>query len=202
MTADFPPSTFASTMPTRTAVERVAGLSDWDLTMLVRAAEAAIAEGRANWTRSPGQSALEKFFRGVMLAPHRDLFVARLDGRVVGALQLVQPPPLSETGPYSGELTSFFIAPTARGHGLARALIEIAEERARALSLKLLDVSVRADREAAQSLIRSLGYKRWALKSHYAYAGGGFIAGAFFTKDLDDPAGLSDEDEDADEGRV
>ncbi|MBK5910276.1 hypothetical protein CCR85_02055 [Rhodothalassium salexigens] len=182
-------------MMVHTAVTRVTALEDHELGDLVKAAEAAIDEGGANWTRSPGQAPLEKYFRGVMLAPHRDLFVARLNGRVRGGLQLIQPPPLSETGPSSGEIASFFVAPDARGFGLARGLIDAAEARARDLDLKVLDLSIRADREAAQSLVRAKGFHRWAVKSHYAHVDGRFVAGAYFSKDLDDPDGLSDEDE-------
>ena len=36
--------------------------------------------------------ALETYFRGVLLVPERELFLARLDGLVVGSAHLVRPP--------------------------------------------------------------------------------------------------------------
>jgi hypothetical protein len=36
--------------------------------------------------------ALETYFRGVLLVPERELFLARLDGHVVGSAHLVRPP--------------------------------------------------------------------------------------------------------------
>ncbi len=50
------------------------------------------------------------------------LFVARLDGVIVGAAQLVRPPRNNEAQAFAATLMHAFIAPYARGHGLARLL--------------------------------------------------------------------------------
>ncbi|MGF1605067.1 MAG: GNAT family N-acetyltransferase [Rhodothalassiaceae bacterium] len=167
-----------------TCVEPVTRLSSQELAQLVEATEQAIADKATNWTRSPGKSPLESFWKGILLAPHRDLFVARFEKRVVGALQLIRPGPLAETGAFSGELAGFFVAPHARGHSLARRLIEAGEARARGYGLKTLDFSIRADRQAALGLAAALGFQRWAVKSHFAFVDGRFVAGYFFTKEL------------------
>jgi hypothetical protein len=74
----------------------------------------------------PSRTVLERYWRGVLLMPQRDLFVARLDGAVVGSSQLLRPPPNNEAQAHSAQITSFFIAPGARGFGLARGLIRLA----------------------------------------------------------------------------
>lgn len=172
--------------PVETDVRAATELTATELAELTSATEAAIADNRANWTRSPGRDALENFWKGILLAPHRDLFVARLDREIVGAIQLIRPRTLAETGPFSAELATFFVAPHARGYSLARRLIEAAEERARSEHLKTLDFAIRADRQAANGLAQTLGFRRWAVKSHFAYVDGRFVPGYFYTKTLDD----------------
>ena len=50
------------------------------------------------------------------------LYVGRLDGTIVGSAQLVRPPRNNEAQAFSATLMHSFIAPYARGHGLARLL--------------------------------------------------------------------------------
>ena len=59
-------------------VERVPELPDDDLQALCEAADAAILEGGGfGWVKSPGRLSLERYFRGVLLVPERELFAAR-----------------------------------------------------------------------------------------------------------------------------
>ena len=74
-------------------VERVTEFTDDDLHALCEATDAAIIDGGGfGWVNPPGRRALESYFRGVLLVPERELFVARLDGTVVGSAHLVRPP--------------------------------------------------------------------------------------------------------------
>ena len=67
------------------AVERVTELHEDDLNALCEATNAAILDGGGfGWISPPGQAALERYFRGVMLVPERELFVARADGVITG----------------------------------------------------------------------------------------------------------------------
>ena len=52
-----------------------------------------------------------------------------------------------------------YIAPYARGHGLARMLTPSVEERARELGYHVLNLDVRETQEAAIRLYESLGYR-------------------------------------------
>ena len=70
-------------------VEMIDRLSDVEIAELVEAAETAIVDGGGfGWLKPPPQGVLERFWRGVLLVPERDLFIGRLDGRVVGSAQL------------------------------------------------------------------------------------------------------------------
>jgi hypothetical protein len=64
-----------STSPERQAVvtaERLTELSDDDLAVLCEAADAAIIDGGGfGWLAPPGRTAMERYFRGVLLVPER-----------------------------------------------------------------------------------------------------------------------------------
>ena len=116
------------------AVERANTFTDDDLAALCEAADAAIIDGGGfGWVTPPGRLALERYFRGLLLVPERELFVCRLDGVLVGSVQLVRPPRNNEAQAFAATLTHSFIAPYARGHGLAKMMTLRAEDGARAL---------------------------------------------------------------------
>lgn len=157
-----------------------------DLEDLCKATVEAVVDGQGfNWIKPPAMSTLQAYWRGVLLIPDRTLFVARLSGELVGTLQLIRPPSNNESGAFSVEVGTFFVAPWARGHGLARSLLADAEARARAEGFKCLEVSVRADREAAVTLAEASGFKRWATKERYALIDGKYLPGHFYVKYLD-----------------
>lgn len=165
------------------SVDRSSELSDDDLASLCEAADAAIIEGGGfGWINPPGRQALERYFRGVLLVPERELFIARLNGVPVGSAQLVRPPRNNEAQAFSAVLMHSFIAPYARGHGLARLLTLRVEEGARALGYLTLNLDVRESQEVAIRLYRSLGYIEWGSHPVYARVRGQTIQGLFFYK--------------------
>ena len=175
MTADAPAHSLA--------VERANELPDDDMAALCESADAGILDGGGfGWIRSPGRLALERYFRGILLVPERELFVARLDGEIVGSAQLVRPPRNNEAQAFAATLTHAFIAPYARGHGLARLLTTTVEDGARALGYQVLNLDVRETQDAAIRLYEALGYERWARHPAYARVGGRTVAGVYFFK--------------------
>ncbi len=167
------------------AVERATALPDDDLLALCEAADAAIIEGGGfGWVHPPGRGALESYFRGVLLMPERLLFVTRLDGIIVGSAQLVRPPRNNEAQAFAAHLMHSFIAPYARGHGLARMLTRRVEDAARALGFHILNLDVRETQAPAIRMYESLGYQRWGVHPAYARVDGRVIQGLFFTKRL------------------
>jgi ribosomal protein S18 acetylase RimI-like enzyme len=167
------------------AVERIERLHDDDLNALCEAANAAILDGGGfGWVNPPGQEALERYFRGVVLVPERELFVGRADGVITGSAQLVRPPRNNEAQSFAGALMHSFVAPFARGQGLARLMMLRMEDRARAQGVRVLNLDVRETQEAAIALYESLGYVRWGIHPEYARVRGQIIRGFFYTKAL------------------
>jgi RimJ/RimL family protein N-acetyltransferase len=164
-------------------VDRLTTIADDDLQALCEAADAAIIDGGGfGWLRPPGRAALEQFFRGVVMVPERELFVGRMDSVIYGAAQLVRPPRNNEAQAFGATLAHNFVAPYARGHGLARLIIERVEDRARALGYQVLNLDVRETQEAAIALYEAIGFTRWGTHPAYARTDGQTIAGHFYYK--------------------
>ena len=170
----------------KTEIERLTEYRKGDIESICEATEQAIVDGLGfDWVRTPARQVLESYWRGVLLVPGRALFVARLDGTIVGTTQLVLPSSNNEAGAFNATITSFFVAPYARGHGLARGLLDRVESYARREGFKMLSLDVRETQHAAISLYENAGFVRWGTKRRYALDKGGYIAGHFYTKDLE-----------------
>lgn len=182
------------TRPHSIAVERLTEFTDDELHALCEATDAAVLEGGGfGWVNPQGRQALERYFSGVLLVPERELFVGRLDGVIVGSAQLVRPPRNNEAQAFAATLMHAFIAPYARGHGVARAMTRRVEERARALGYHVLNLDVRETQEPAIRLYESLGYTRWGMHPAYARVRGKTICGYFYFKLLNGKATTADE---------
>jgi ribosomal protein S18 acetylase RimI-like enzyme len=169
----------------RISVERLAKFEGTDLADLCDATETAIlAGGGFGWLKPPPRTNLERYWQGVLLVPERKLFVGRLDGTIAGSAQLVRPPRNNEAQAATATLTTNFVAPWARGHGLARALTVAVEEAARADGFHFLALDVRASQEAAIRLYESLGFERWGENPNYALVEGKPVAGYYYSKKL------------------
>jgi ribosomal protein S18 acetylase RimI-like enzyme len=177
-------STIVHTAP-ELFVERILEFTDDDLHSLCEATDAAIIDGGGfGWVSPPGRRALETYFRGVLLVPERELFVARLNGTIVGSAVLVRPPRNNEAQAFSAHLMHSYIAPYARGHGLARLLTLGVEDFAREMGYHVLNLDVRETQEAAIRMYESLGYVRWGEHPDYALVRGTVIRGFYYCKRL------------------
>ncbi len=166
-------------------VEHATSLHDDDMAALCEATNAAILDGGGfGWITPPGQPALERYFRGVMMVPERELFVGRADGVITGSAQLVRQPRNNEAQSFAGSVMHAFVAPFARGQGVARLMMLKIEERARALNYRVLNLDVRETQEAAIAMYESLGYARWGVHPEYARVRGRTLRGYFYTKTL------------------
>lgn len=176
MKADFQP---------QVAVERVTALDAAELEHLCDATDAAILDGNGfGWLRPPPRERLEAYYRGVLIVPERELFAGRLDGSIVASAQLWRAPRNNEALGFAGTLTAHWVAPWARGHGLARMLLGAVEERAAALGLSHLKLDVRETQEAAIQLYEANGYDHWGTLPAYALVDGALVAGRFYVKRL------------------
>ncbi len=182
-----------ATPPPTVSITRVDKLRPADLHDLGDAAEQAIRDGGGfGWLEAPTRDLMERYWRGVMLIPDRSLFVGRLDGVIGGSVQLVRPPRNNEAQAHTAIVTTCFVAPWARGHGLARRLIQAAETEARATGVRVLNLDVRATQEPAVRLFESLGFICWGSHPYYARVGEKAIVGRYYYKDLTEPTGQTD----------
>ncbi len=169
-------------------VERAGSFSEPDLADLCDASESAILEGGGfGWLSPPPRRVLERYWSGVILVPERELFLGRIDRVIAGSAQLVKPPRNNEAQGFAASITTNFVAPWARGHGLARALTLAVEDAARTHGFAVLGLDVRATQTAAIQLYESLGYVRWGTNPAYAVADGTLVAGHYYSKRLGKP---------------
>ncbi|MFC0408416.1 GNAT family N-acetyltransferase [Roseomonas elaeocarpi] len=177
------------------SVERAEQLDDADLAELCEATDAAIAEGGGfGWVEPQGREILARHFRGVLLVPERELFIARMDGHPVGSAQLQRPPRNNEAQAWAAQLSHAYIAPYARGFGLARLLIRRVEERAAALGHRVLNLDVRETQETAITLFEAQGFTHWGTHPAYARVDGNTVAGRYYYKLLEPARGRRGKD--------
>jgi len=166
-------------------IERPAELGPADVSDLCEAAETAILDGGGfGWLTPPPRDVMERYWRGVLLIEERILFVGRMDGRIAGSSQLVRPPRNNEAQARIATITTNFVAPWARGFGMARELTLACEEAARDLDLRFINLDVRETQQAAIQLYESLGYECWGTNPNYAMVNGRVVAGRYYTKAL------------------
>jgi ribosomal protein S18 acetylase RimI-like enzyme len=94
--------------------------------------------------------------RAIVASDATHLYLARLDGRVVGTASLVVYP--IPTG-IRAHIDDVVVDESARGHGIARLLMNhlIAEANGR-FHVRTIDLTSRPDREAANHLYRTSGF--------------------------------------------
>jgi len=156
-----------------------------DLHALTEAAIAAILDGGGfGWVKAPNAAVVEQYYRGVLLVPERELIVGRMDGTVYGAALLVRPSRNNEAQAHAAAMMQHFVAPYARGHGLAKLILDKTEERARTLGFSVLNLDVRNTQQGAISLYESQGFIRWGTHPAYARIKGALVPGHFYYKQL------------------
>jgi len=167
-------------------VERVAELSPADLNDLCDATDAAIEGGGGfGWVKLPAREILERYWQGVVTMPARILLVARLDGVICGTCQLWKPPINNEAQSHTVHLTTNFVTPWARGHGLATMLLEQAEIVAREEGFAVINLDVRESAESAIKLYEAQGFVRFGMHPFYARVDGSVLRGFYYYKVVD-----------------
>lgn len=167
------------------SVERLSALTPADLDDLCKATEDAIVDGIGfNWVTPPMREVLESYWKGALLVPTRSVFGGRLDGALAASVQLVRPGKNKETSAFACDVEAHFVAPWARGHGLAKLLLEHAERQAAKDGFSLIRLSVRQTQERALTVYREAGYVEWGSMPYYEYVNASMVAGHFFYKQL------------------
>lgn len=166
------------------SVEYVAEqLSSNDLNDLCDATDAAIEGGGGfGWVNLPSREVLENYWRGVVTAPTRQLFVARLDHTICGTTQVVLPPKNNEAQGHMVTLTTQFVAPWARGYSLAKMLLQEVEKKALKDGYAVINLDVRETMKEAINLYESLGYKQFGTHPYSVRVQGETIQSRFYYK--------------------
>ena len=101
----------------------------------------------------PGDRLSARSFRHLLTHARADVWVAADASELLGNAVV-----LYRRHSTRGRLYSLVVAPSARGRGIARALVEAAETAAAAAGARHLYLEVRCDNAAAIGLYRKLGY--------------------------------------------
>jgi ribosomal protein S18 acetylase RimI-like enzyme len=110
------------------------------------------------------------------------LFVARLDGVICGTTQLILPPGNNEAQAHMVQMTTNFVAPWARGHGLARMLLETVERKAKELGYAVINLDVRKTMARAIELYEAMGYVRFGEHPYSVRAGDETVTSVYYYK--------------------
>lgn len=167
------------------SIERITeSLSASDLNDLCDATDAAIEGGGGfGWLQVPPREGLERYWQGVIVAPTRWLFVARLDGVICGTTQVVLPPNNNEAQGHAVQLTTNFVAPWARGHGLAPMLLQKVEEVCREKGYAVINLDVREHMTRAIEVYEGLGYTQFGTHPYSVRdADGNTVASRYYYK--------------------
>jgi GNAT superfamily N-acetyltransferase len=129
-----------------------------------------------------GREDARKFFEKIIAAVARDevvLFAAKLDGRIVGTVQLgIDMPP---NQPHRGDIKKLLVHRAARKHGFGAKLMAAAEAEAKARGRTLLVLDTAGD-EAERLYVRG-GWQRTGIIPDYAmWPQGGFCDTTIFWK--------------------
>ncbi|MBT6510535.1 MAG: GNAT family N-acetyltransferase [Alphaproteobacteria bacterium] len=166
-------------------VDFVAELNRLDLDHLCDATDAAIVDGNGfGWLKPQPRDQMERYWKGVLLVPERQFWVGRLDGTIAASAQIQLPPRFNEAQAHSPQLTTHFVAPWARGHGLAAMLLEAVEAHCRDHGYTHLRLDVRETQTRAIEVYEAAGFTRWGVLPSYAKVEGKPVTGFFYVKTL------------------
>ena len=99
-------------------------------------------------------------FDEVAASPHNRLFVAELDGAVVGTLQVTLIPGLVNRGRKRAKLESVHVDPAQRSRGIGAVMVAFAVDFARRNGVGLVELTSNKSREAAHRFYRRLGFEQ------------------------------------------
>ena len=81
-------------------------------------------------------------------------------------------------------MTTFFVVPWARGHGLAQMIVAESEALAKSEGFLMINLDVRATQDRAIQSFEARGFKRYATNNYYAKVGDDYVPGFYYHKEL------------------
>tara|TARA_Y100001970_G_scaffold21066_1_gene23937 strand:+ start:6572 stop:7108 length:537 start_codon:yes stop_codon:yes gene_type:complete len=167
------------------AVDNIREITTTDLADLCSVTEQAIrAGGGFGWLTIPPRDTLKNYWNGIVLIKSNILIVGRLNETIAGALLITFNPPNNEAQKNIAKIQSHFVAPWARGYGLAKAMIDQSIKISKENNTKSIQLDIRETQLAAIQLFESKGFSRWGENPSYAFINGNRIKGYYYHKDL------------------
>ncbi|MBT2690587.1 GNAT family N-acetyltransferase [Bacillus sp. ISL-47] len=112
----------------------------------------------------------EGYWAGIIKSDDVILFLARMDGKVVGSVQLHLC--TKQNGSHRAEIAKLMTDTTIRRKGIGRLLMQTAEEKAKRVGRTLLVLDTR-EGDPSNDLYRSIGYIKAGKIPGYAQSAGG-----------------------------
>lgn len=103
-------------------------------------------------------AAYKTAFEAIAADPRNQLYVAEIDGAVVGCFQLTFIPGLTYQGGERATIEGVRVSQSMRGRGIGKAMIQYAIARARARGCVLVQLSTDKRRAEAQEFYHALGF--------------------------------------------
>jgi len=170
---------------TNISVDSLETISNTDLADLCYNTEQAIkAGGGFGWITVPPREVLKKYWNGMLLVNTNILIVGRLNGDIAGSLQLSFYPPNNEAQKTIAKIQSHFVAPWARGYGLAKTMIDYAIVKSKENNKQSIQLDIRETQTAAIKLFESKGFIKWGENPAYAFVNGSSIKGYYYYKNI------------------
>tara|TARA_B100000676_G_scaffold311255_1_gene380463 strand:+ start:1172 stop:1708 length:537 start_codon:yes stop_codon:yes gene_type:complete len=167
------------------SVDSIKKLSEVDLADLCNITEQAISAGGGfGWLRVPTRDILNQYWKKIIDDNLNNLIVGRLNGVIAGTLQLSYEAPNIESRKNIAQIKRHFVAPWARGYGLAKSMIDFSEKKAKEENIKSIQLAVRETQDAAVQLFSNKDYKIWGENPYYAFINGSFVKGIYFYKNI------------------
>jgi putative acetyltransferase len=156
-----------------------------DAASLVELARAVGAE-EEGWLITGGEwrSAAEerRYLRSIRRHPHAAVLVAEDEGTIVGRLSIARD--LHPASEHVGDV-GLMVARDYRRRGVGNALMEGAEEWARSVGIRKLELHVFPHNEAAIALYEGLGYEREGFRRCHYRRGTEFVDAILMAKELE-----------------
>jgi RimJ/RimL family protein N-acetyltransferase len=156
-----------------------------DAASLVELARSVGAE-EEGWLITGGEwrSAAEerRYLRSIRRHPHAAVLVAEDDGAIVGRLSVARD--LHPASEHVGDV-GLMVARDYRRRGVGKALMEGAEEWARSVGIRKLELHVFPHNEPAIALYEGLGYEREGFRWRHYRRGNEFVDAILMAKELE-----------------
>ena len=167
-------------------VKKTNSFKKGELEELTSATIDAIEEGIGfGWIKRPPKNKVRNYWKGVLLVPNRWLFLGRYKGLIAGSLQVVTFSSSNEASMFRVFIDTHFVATWARGYGLAKLLLEVAQQECKKKNYTHVILDVRESQKRAINLYEQLGFKLWGkLPVYHKLANGSMVSGNYYYKEL------------------